>query len=69
MKSALEIVAYTNSTQTEGTIALLEVVIAALNRSGFVACAEIAGEALDQFIEETVLRLKGRDGSEDMTKH
>jgi hypothetical protein len=31
MKSALEIVAYTNATETEGTIALLEVAIAALN--------------------------------------
>lgn len=47
MKSALEIVAYTNSTETEGTIALLEVAIAALSRTGFTECAEMADQVLD----------------------
>lgn len=69
MKSALEIVAYTNSTETEGTIALLEVAIAALNRSGFTECAEMADLALNQFVEETVLRMTGQTGYLETTRH
>ena len=69
MKSALEIVAYTNSTETEGTIALLEVAIAALNRSGFTECAEMADLALHQFVEETVQRMNGHPGMQGMTRH
>lgn len=69
MKSALEIVAYTNSTETEGTIALLEVAIAALNRSGFTECAEMADLALHQFVEETILRMTGQTGVLEATRH
>lgn len=69
MKSALEIVAYTNSTETEGTIALLEVAIAALNRSGFTECAEMADVALHQFVEETILRMTGQTGVLEATRH
>ncbi len=69
MKSALEIVAYTNTTETEGTIALLEVAIAALNRSGFTECADMADQALHQFVEETVLRITGKAGVMDATRH
>lgn len=69
MKSALEIVAYTNSTETEGTIALLEVAIAALSRTGFTECAEMADQVLDQFVEETVLRMKAKPVIKDGTRH
>lgn len=69
MKSALEIVAYTNSTETEGTIALLEVAIAALSRTGFTECAEMADQVLDQFVEETVLRMKAKPVIKDETRH
>ncbi len=66
MKSALKIVAYTNSSETEGTIALLEVAVAAMNRSGFTECAELVDGALQQFLEETILRLTGGDS---VTRH
>lgn len=69
MKSALKIVAYTNSSETEGTIALLEVAIAAMARSGFTESAEIADLALHQFIQETILRLTENDESAVSTKH
>ncbi|MFM6951132.1 MAG: hypothetical protein ACKOW1_08950 [Novosphingobium sp.] len=69
MKSALEIVAYSNSTETEGTIALLEVAIAALNRTGFRECAELADQVLDQFVEETVQRMKTKTFVADSTRH
>lgn len=69
MKSALEIVAYTNSTETEGTIALLEVAIAALSRTGFTECAEMADQVLDQFVEETIHRMKARPDIPEFTKH
>lgn len=69
MKSALEIVAYTNSTETEGTIALLEVAIAALNRSGFTECADMADLALHQYVEETVLKMTGKPPISDATMH
>lgn len=69
VKSALKIVAYTNTSETEGTIALLEVAIAAMARSGFTECAEIADMALHQFIEETVLRLACEDARQDATRH
>lgn len=69
MKSALKIVAYTNTTETEGTIALLEVAIAAMARSGFTECAEIADMALHQFIEETVLRMACEEASLEATRH
>lgn len=66
MKSALEIVAYTNSTETEGTIALLELAIAKMRRTGFAECAELA---LDQFVEETVRRMKSKPTTLDATMH
>ena len=69
VKSALKIVAYTNTTETEGTIALLEVAIAAMARSGFTECAEIADMALHQFIEETVLRMACEEASLEATRH
>ncbi len=69
MKSALEIVAYTNSTETEGTIALLEVASAALSRTGFTECAEMADQVLDQFVEETIHRMKARPVIPEFTKH
>ncbi len=69
MKSALEIVAYTNATETEGTTALLEVAIAALNRTGFTECAEMADQVLDQFLEESILRLKANSCFPALTKH
>ncbi len=69
MKSALEIVAYTNSTETEGTIALLEVAIAALNRSGFTECADMADLALHQYVEETVLKMTGKPAISAATMH
>ena len=69
MKCALEIVAYTNSTETEGTIALLEVAIAALSRTGFTECAEMADQVLDQFVEETVLRMNAKPVIKDGTRH
>lgn len=69
MKSALEIVAYTNSTETEGTIALLEVAIAALNRTGFTECAELADQVLDQFVEESVRRMTSKSFVMESTKH
>jgi len=69
VKSALKIVAYTNSSETEGTIALLEVAIAAMTRSGFTECAEMADMALHQVIEETVLRLACEDMPLDATRH
>lgn len=69
MKSALKIVAYTNSNETDGTIALLEVAIAAMERSGFTQCAEIADRALHQFVQETILRLTGNEDSDLVTKH
>ncbi len=69
MKSALKIVAYTNSNETEGTIALLEVAIAAMERSGFTQCAEMADMALHQFVQETILRLTGNEESDLATRH
>ncbi|MFP5394545.1 MAG: hypothetical protein ACLGHF_00050 [Alphaproteobacteria bacterium] len=69
MKSALKIVAYTNTSETEGTIALLEVAIAAMARSGFKECAEMADMALHQFIEETVLRMACEDAPPEATRH
>ncbi|MEY4056788.1 MAG: hypothetical protein RL519_2123 [Pseudomonadota bacterium] len=69
MKSALEIVAYTNSTETEGTIALLELAIATMSRTGFLECAELADQVLDQFVEETVRRMKSKPTLHDATKH
>jgi len=69
MKSALEIVAYTNSTETEGTIALLELAIAKMRRTGFAECAELADQALDQFVEETVRRMKSKPVTLDATMH
>lgn len=69
MKSALEIVAYTNSTETEGTIALLELAIAKMRRTGFAECAELADQALDQFVEETVRRMKSKPVTLNATMH
>ena len=69
MKSALEIVAYTNSTETEGTIALLEVAIAALNRSGFTECADMADLALHKYVEETLLKVTGQTAISAATMH
>ena len=69
MKSALKIVAYTNSNETDGTIALLEVAIAAMERSGFTQCAEMADQALHQFVQETILRLTGNEDSDVATRH
>lgn len=69
MKSALKIVAYTNASETEGTIALLEVAIAAMARSGFTESAEIADLALHQFIQDTVIRLSGNTDEAIVTHH
>lgn len=69
MKSALKIVAYTNSSETEGTIALLEVAIAAMERSGFTECAEMADLALHQFVQETILRITDDEEIDLVTKH
>lgn len=42
MKSALEIVAFSNHTETEGTIALLQTTLKALDRGGdFMAAAYV----------------------------
>lgn len=69
MKSALKIVAFTNASETDGTIALLEVAIAAMVRSGFTEPAEIADLALTQFIQETIARLTDGGANEIVTRH
>jgi len=69
MKSALEIVAYANATETEGTIALLEVAIAALTRSGYPRCAELADFALHEFVEESIKRMTGEPSILAGTRH
>ncbi len=69
MKSALQIVAYSNSSETEGTIALLEVAIAALLRTGFSHCADLAGEALHAFIEASHERLAHETRPVPVTAH
>ncbi len=69
MKSALKIVAFTNANQTDGTIALLEVAIAAMAHAGFTEPAEMADHALHQFIQETILRLAEDGEAESFTRH
>ena len=43
--------------------------IAAMARSGFKECAEMADMALHQFIEETVLRMACEDAPPEATRH
>lgn len=69
MKSALEIVAYANVSEAEGTIALLEVAIEGLNRSGFTECAEQAHKVLHQFLEENIVRMAPDSCFERITTH
>lgn len=69
MKSALEIVAYANVSEAEGTIALLEVAIDALNRSGFVECADKAHLVLNQYLQENIFRMTGDPCLERATTH
>ncbi len=69
MKSALEIVAYSTVSETEGTIALLEVAIAALNRSGFTECADLADHALNQFVDEALHKMAAGAASAVTTWH
>lgn len=56
MKSALEIVAFTHNTHTDGTLALLEVAMAALDREEFQSSAALIDKAIQQFLEECLAR-------------
>jgi hypothetical protein len=51
MKTALEIVAFANRNEIEGTVALLETALAALDRSGNHLCAALVDLALSRLIE------------------
>jgi len=52
MRSALEIVAFSNSDELEGTIVLLETALIALDRSERHLCGALVSSALDLLIEE-----------------
>lgn len=67
MKSALEIVAYANADETEGTIALLEVTIDALRRRGFSDCADLANLVLLRFLDDSISQLANRQSG--MSRH
>ncbi len=58
MKSALAIVAFTNNSEVEGTIALLEVAIMAMDRSGLQSSAVLTQTALDRFKTESAGKAK-----------
>lgn len=51
MNTALEIVAFANRSEIEGTVALLETALTALDRSGNHLCAALVDLALSRLIE------------------
>lgn len=63
MKSALEIVAFTHNTHKDGTVALLEVALSALEREEFRMSAALVEIALRRFLEEIGERPALYDGS------
>ncbi len=52
MRSALEIVAFSNADELEGTIALLETALASLDRADRHLCGALVASALDLLLEE-----------------
>lgn len=52
MKTALELVAFANRTEADGTIALLATALDALDRSGNHLCAALVDMALCRLIED-----------------